>query len=490
MISVFLREQKRYTQDDLVSKFHCTEEKTVRILKRLKEYGVLKAVKASDTQKDLSDLVDEDIEIADVEVGENEYLYVFTFVGVITIEGRVLKCYPKYLLETSSPQAELKQVLKVLEKYNSKEQIIRMFNDTSDSSAFNMLAVMLFLLQDYFEYGAYINTQDIVESNGSGNILWDKTINETFTLLSNNRPYYPELLTMKRVNDDFDFFKRLHECILTRCTEELRDADLLDLFDIMGADISDEEIANFGDKDYILDRIIKELNIQFNTRKQILLKTLYAYIANSSTLDDLDCFSMFGTNSFNLVWEKVCAEVLDNQLQTPIGGLRLPVPLAERYRDMRYKRLIELIDKPQWICVSPNGETVAKSADETLIPDIVSIVSADGECQFIIFDAKYYNIQLQHDKKLRGQPGVESITKQYLYQLAFQSFVEAHSFNSVKNCFLLPAASEEIQNVGFASLAMLDALGLQRISVCLLPASLMYRHYLENTKLDVRQLNL
>lgn len=319
MISVFLREQKRYTQEDLVKEFHCSEEKTVRILKRLKEYGVLKAVKANDTQKDLTDLLDEDIEIADVEVGENEYLYVFTFVGVITIEGRVLKCYPKYLLDATTPKAELKQVLKVLEKYNSREQIIRMYNDTSDSSAFNMLAVMLFLLQDYFEYGAYTNTQDIIESNGSGDILWDKTINETFTLLSNNRPYYPELLTMKRVNDDFDFFKRLHECILTRCTAELRDADLLDLFDIIGIDISDEQIDSFGDKEYILDRIAKELDVQFNTRKQLLLKTLYAYIANSSTLDDLDCFSMFGTNSFSLVWEKVCAEVMDNQLQKPIG---------------------------------------------------------------------------------------------------------------------------------------------------------------------------
>ena len=144
MISVFLREQKRYTQEDLAKEFHCSEEKTVRILKRLKEYGVLKAVKANDTQKDLTDLLDEDIEIADVEVGENEYLYVFTFVGVITIEGRVLKCYPKYLLDATAPKAELKQVLKVLEKYNSKEQIIRMYNDTSDSSAFNMLAVMLF----------------------------------------------------------------------------------------------------------------------------------------------------------------------------------------------------------------------------------------------------------------------------------------------------------------------------------------------------------
>ena len=187
MISVFLREQKRYTQEDLVKEFHCSEEKTVRILKRLKEYGVLKAVKANDTQKDLTDLLDEDIEIADVEVGENEYLYVFTFVGVITIEGRVLKCYPKYLLDATTPKAELKQVLKVLEKYNSREQIIRMYNDTSDSSAFNMLAVMLFLLQDYFEYGAYTNTQDIIESNGSGDILWDKTINETVVLLSHKK---------------------------------------------------------------------------------------------------------------------------------------------------------------------------------------------------------------------------------------------------------------------------------------------------------------
>lgn len=490
MISVFLREQKRYTQEDLVKEFHCSEEKTVRILKRLKEYGVLKAVKANDTQKDLTDLIDDDIEIADVEVGENEYLYVFTFVGVITIEGRVLKCYPKYLLDATAPKSELKQVLKALEKYNSKEQIIRMYNDTSDSSAFNMQAVMLFLLQDYFEYGAYTNTQDIIESNGSGDILWDKTINETFTLLSNNRPYYPELLTMKRVNDDFDFFKRLHECILTRCTEELRDADLLDLFDIMGVDISDEQIEDFGDKEYVLDRIIKELNVQFNTRKQLLLKTLYAYIANSSTLDDLDCFSMFGTNSFNLVWEKVCAEVMDNQLQKPIGDLRLPVPLAEQYCDMRHNKLIDLIDKPQWFGSAPNGEPFVKQAEDTLIPDLISIVHVDEDYQFIIFDAKYYNIQLEHNKKLRGQPGIESVTKQYLYQLAYQSFVKAHQIRTVHNFFLMPTASEDIISLGTVSLAMLSSLGLKDIQVRLLPAKLMYQHYIENTKIDIQALNL
>lgn len=490
MISVFLREQKRYSQEELVKAFCCPEEKTIRLLRRLKEYGVLKIVKANDIQKDLTDLVDEHIEIADPAAGENEYLYVFPFVGVITIEGHVLKCYPKYLPDAAAPKAELKQVLKVLEKYNSKEQIIRMYNGTGDGRAFNMLAVMLFLLRDYFEHGTYTNTQDVVESNGSGDILWDKTTNETFALLSNNRPYYPQLLTGRRVNNDLDFFKRLHKCILTRCTEELRDADLLDLFDIMGVDISDEQIADFGDKESVLERIAKELNVQFNTRKQLLLKTLYAYIANSNALDDLDGFRMFGTNSFNLVWEKVCSEVMDNQLQKPIGGLPLPVPLAEQYRHLRHKKLIDLMDKPQWNGTAPGGESFVKQAEDTLIPDLISIVHAGGDYQFIIFDAKYHDLQLEPGKKLRGQPGIESITKQYLYQLAYQPFVKAHQIGTVKNCFLMPTASAKIIEKGTVSLAMLHNLGLQDIQIRLLPAEMMYRHYIENTKIDIRTLNL
>ena len=152
MISMFLREQKRYTQKDLCDKFKCSEEKVVPIIRKLKEFGVLKAVKASDPQRDMSDLMDQDVEVADVEAGEKEYLYVFTFVGVIVVAGRALKCYPKYLLSTKEPREELCQILKVLERYNSKEQIIRMFNDSSESSSFNLLAVLLFLIQDYYDH--------------------------------------------------------------------------------------------------------------------------------------------------------------------------------------------------------------------------------------------------------------------------------------------------------------------------------------------------
>lgn len=477
MISKFLREQKRYTQKDLCDKFECTEEKVVPLIRKLKEFGVLKAVKASDPQRDMSDLVDEDIEVADVEVGENEYLYVFTFVGVIVVAGRALKCYPKYLLCKEEPQDELRQVIKVLEKYNSKEQIIRMFNDSSESSSFNLLAVLLFLIQDYYENGAYSNTEEIIESNGSGEILWDKTINETFTLLSGNRPYYIDLQTKKRITNDFDFFKRLHECILTRASKEMNDAGLLDLFDITEIDLTDEDLEEFGDKEYILYRIENELSTQFNTRKQLVLKTIYAYIDHSGSLYDTDCLSMFGTNSFNLVWENVCADIMNNQLESQLGSLNLPEPLKDGY-DRRI-RLIDLIEKPFW-------SATGKPANDTLIPDLITI---KGD-QFIIFDAKYYNAQLNPRIAPKGQPGIESVTKQYLYQLAFQRFICEHGFSEVKNCFLMPTDGDEVVDKKFVRMEMLATLGLQDIEVRLLPASLAYEHYLTGRHLDVNLLCL
>lgn len=487
MVSVFLCEQKRYTQNNLFELFQCTEEKGVDVLKKLKEYGILRLVKANDEQRDLTNLTEEDVEVTNVNINANEYFYVFTFVGVIVVQGIVLKCYPKYIKSNNEPISELKQVLKVIEKYNAKEQIIRMYNESDENGSFNPLAVMLYLLNDYYENGSYTNAQDIIEVNGSGDILWDKTINETFTLISNNRPYYPELLTRKSTNDDFDYFKRLHECILTKSSSELESANLLDLFDVLEVNVSDEDLDDFRDNDYILDRIQKELNVQFNTRKQLVLKTLYAYVSLESSLNNIDCLNIFGTNSFNLVWEKICSEIMDNQLNSTLGSLDLPIPLLECYD--RRKTLISLIEKPKWCDTDENGDSFKKVAKDTLIPDLISINKNGGDYQFIIFDAKYYNI-LFNKETLKGYPGIESITKQYLYQLAYKRFVEEHEFNEIRNCFLFPAENNQIISNGYIELEMLHNLGLENIQIRLLPATEVYKYYLQNKKMKIDYLNL
>ena len=481
MVSEFLREQKRYTQSELCSFFACSEERAVGLIRRLKEFGVLKAVKASETQRDMSILLEEDIEVVNVEPGEDDYLYVFTFVGIIVIAGRVIKCYPKYLLHKDQPKNEMRQIVKVLEKYNAKEQIVRMFNDSGETKAFNLLAVLLFLIRDYYENGIYSNTEDVIECNGSGEILWDRTINETFTLLYNGRPYYTELQTKKRVTNDLDYFTHLHQCVVTEASKELRDADLLDIFEITEVDLTEETLDDFGDREYILYRIDRELNTQFNTRKQLVLKTLYAYVERGGSLYDTDGFSLFGTNSFNLVWEIVCAEILNNMLEVRLGALPLPISLKSEYNART--KLIDLIEKPFW---TASGKT----ANDTLIPDLATIISDDQGYQFIIFDAKYYNVCLEPNNAPKAQPGIESITKQYLYQLAYQKFINDHEFVAVKNCFLMPTEEDSVIDKGEVFMKMLSELGLQNIKVRLLPATRVYELYLSGKKMDVSLLNL
>ena len=368
-------------------------------------------------------------------------------------------------------------MLKVLEKYNAKNQVVQTFSDSSEGGTFNLLAVLLFFIQDYYENGVYSDIDNIVESNGSGEILWDKTINETFAILSNNKPYYINLQTKRRVTDQNNYFKRLHECILTEVSKELKEAELLDFFEITEVNLTDEELDDFGEKEYILYRIEKELNIQFNTRKQFLLKTIYSYIEHSENLYDTECLSLFGTNSFNLVWEKICAEIMDNQLNVRLSALQLPIPLKLGYD--RNQRLIDLIERPLW-------SITRKRAKDTLVPDLISIT----ENQFIIFDAKYYNAQLIPGIVPTGQPGIESVTKQYLYQLAYQKFIRDHEFSVVKNCFLIPTEDKEIKDYGEVSMKMLSSIGLQNIKVRFLPAYMAYEYYLSGKKMDINLLKL
>ena len=142
--------------------------------------------------------------------------------------------------------------------------------------------------------------------------------------------------------------------------------------------------------------------------------------------------------------------------------------------------------------------------------------------QFIILDAKYYKLHFD-ENNLSGQPGLESITKQYLYELAFNEFIKNNEFIGVKNAFLLPkydgeiengpsyAISNlistiindthkiltvttyldgEIENVGIAKLEILSDLYLEDIQIIMIPAGKINQYYWDNKKLSIKKLDL
>ena len=481
MLSKYIREQKRYSFDSLCQIFECNTEKVVKIIKKLKEYGILKTVRSTVEEKDSTELQDFDILISEVDERDKDCLYVFTFVGIIVVYGFVLKCYPKYIFKKNTPKDELSQILKVLDKYNnSKEQIIKIQFDNEESQ-YNLLAVMLYLLKDYFENGIYNTSQIIIENNGLGEIIWDKTINETFTFIMENKPYYFELQTKKQINDDADYFKKLHEFVLTKISNELETADLLDLFQLTGVNLSDEEIDVFGETEYILYQIEKELSIQYNTRKQILLKTLYIYISKGGKLLDSEYLSVFGTNKFENVWETVCAQILNNQLEKSlknINGIKIDESKWNKNIQLR-----EIIEKPFWSFTSCR-------ANKSLIPDLITIYKEDEKLYFLIFDAKYYTPILTANIPPKNQPGIESITKQYLYQLAYQNFIKIFKIDKVINCFLMPTEEMEVIEKGFVRMDMLKKIELQDIQVRLMPAQIAYTYYLASRLFPIRDIKI
>lgn len=486
MISKYVKEQKRYTQEELRKIFECNIDETVQIIRKLKEYGIVKNVKKSDRQSMLSDLVEEDVRVTDIESGERELYYVFSFVGVIVVYGRVLKCYPKYINSSNNPVIQMKQILRVLEKYNSKEQVIKLYNESDDGGSFNLLAVMLYLLQDYYDNGIYTNDVEVIETNGTGEILWDRTINDTFSYISNNRPYYTELQTKKRVSDEYDFIRRLHACILTKFSKELEESDLPELFNIATVELSEEQLDDIGDDDYILYRIQNEINVQYNTRKQLVLKAMYAYIAQKASFNNIDSFSIYGTNSFNLVWEKVCAQNFGNVLDSKLS--ELPLGVCDDYKDSKDNTLMEIIDKPVWHRTLGD---ISDAKSDTLRPDLISIYECgdSGEYCFGIYDAKYYNIEFHGNTsgyRVIGQPGVGDVTKQYLYQLAYDDFITKQGYKYVQNMFFCPDEAGD-KEYGWVQMDMLHQIGnkkLENVAVVKLCASEMYDLYLENRTVD------
>lgn len=415
------QELKRYSLNEIRDRLGCTPENVKAYINTLRKYGIVKIVKKDSL--DFADLTNDDLVIADSAEEVSGASYKFDFVGIVAVKDKVVFCYPKYTTYSDKEKIleELKLAIKAIRKYDSKGELVHLHN-RDDKGEYNKLALSLHILQDYFENGVYTNIQEIIETNGDGEIDWDRTINETFAYIKDNRPYYLELKTRSSQNDDFDYFKRLHECIVTQCSKYLKKLAILDFFDMAEVLLSELDLKDFGDTDYILYRLEREIANQYITRKQNLLKTLYTFVATSGTSSQENSYSLYGTNCMNLVWEKACGQIFGNE----------------------YETLKRHIPKPLWELDGNFDKNV-----ETLIPDIVTRYNyPDGSELFYILDGKYYLPRITNNK-ISGNPGVQDVVKQFVYHKAFLDYIFNQYHCTVFNAFLFPmlSDSDETENI-------------------------------------------
>ena len=465
-----MQELKPYSFFDLQNEFHASEEELKNILKSLSLMNIVKKLSKDISKVELEELLETDIlEKLNTELEEN--MYVFKYVGMLVIGNVCLLIYPKYavsyLNDSINNFQKFKQLISVIRKYQSKEQKIG-FSSQADVDNFNLLSIALELIYNYYEHGLYSNDKQIIEQNGCGEILWEKTINESTAYFSNGLPIYLDTFTVNQENNEQDYFRRLHAFILSEVCKNLK--DILCILDIDTINISSEKREHFGNSEYILYRINQELSSQFFTFKQNILNLLKKYIEEDSGKNSSTNISFVGTNRFNLVWEDVCSEVMDDCINKSIKELGLSYS-----KNPKQSALIsDVIAKPKW---KHNISGNVHVANKTLIPDIITI---NGD-KLSIYDAKYYKIKLD-DNGVDKQPGVGDITKQYLYELAYKDFAKENNLVIDSNAFLMPTDGKEEKKVGTASMDIfhiLEDIRLHDIDVILKPCEKMYEIYLE-----------
>ena len=465
-----LKELKPYSFFELQSMFNVSDDELSDILKSLALMNISKRLSRDVSKVELEELLQiNNLEELNLQMEGN--MYVFSYVGMLIVGDTCLIIYPKYvdnyLADAGSNFKKLKQIISVIRKYQSKEQKIGL-GDQIELDSFNLLSIVLELIYSYYEHGLYSNDKQIIEQNGDGEILWEKTINESNAYFSKGLPIYLDTFTVNQENNEQDYFRKLHAFIITEACNSLK--DILSILDIECINISEDTTNNFGGKDYIVYRINQELSTQFVTHKQNILKLLRRYIKEDSSRAVSDNISFVGTNSFNMVWEDVCSVVMDDCINRSIKELGL----TYSKNDKQSALLSDVISKPKW---KHEESGKVHTASKTLIPDIITIKGNN----LSIYDAKYYKIKLD-DSGVNKQPGVGDVTKQYLYELSYKDFALENNLSIETNAFLMPTDGEEEIKIGTASMDIFHGLGnihVHDIEVILKPCGKMYESYLE-----------
>ena len=465
-------EQQTYRLDDLSNAFGVDTSKAKDILQRLILIGAAKIAKSE------IPAIWENDDSPDGFIWDNlarDLFFTITFVGIIEIDGYTLKCYPKFIKDRIPGPSDLRPILQAIERYNADHTELNLTVDSSPRIR-NRLALGLAILRDYFSHGLYVHQREELNLHGQGEIDWETSISTTTPLIRNNRPYYFDYFTNDIRQDDTDYISRLHACIITECSKKLHACELDEILQLEAPTLYNGERIDFGTNDYICQRLRGEINIQFVSHKQMLLRNLLAWIENAEMATGTSGIRMFGTNTFHVLWETMCAEVFESQYTHTLNSLGVALDSTFNSGDT----LESLICKPKWqatIGGSPH------EAMKTLRPDYIRIVKDTDRNHFVILDAKYYNIELD-ENHVSGQPGVEDVSKQYLYHLAYKDFIRVHGMNPI-NAFISPSDQSVSSVVGKAMMPIFS--NLPAIRVVKLSASKILRNYNNHTHLSLQE---
>ncbi|ACO30964.1 llaJI restriction endonuclease family protein [Bacillus cereus 03BB102] len=403
---IILKELKPYNESVLLEEFNIDRYELNEILKILEAKKIVKYNLKNEIQ--------------------------FVYVGIIVVNHKLMFILPKYILCATRKEelSHMRNIVRLLNEFSEREKLeesdIEDINLEQETLVSNLIAIISFLLDDYIENGLYQNEIDVIEFNGDGDINWDKTIDQIYPVVIGDQWLYADLITSKSSIDYKQFITLLHGRVINECIDFFNSTGLNEILSY-DLDIIDNVIDNMEEIDKIERELEKEIVIQFNDRKRRVLYAIKSYLERKSGLSDTKLL-LYGTRNFKWIWEIVCGHIFDNEF-------------VKKGTKSKYE--VFGIESPKW---NIGNEKDLKINDiemkkNRLTPDILKVIIKDNIKYLLILDAKYYNVKLR-GSKIQGSPGIEDITKQYLYHSALKNYIEDNKIDKVLNAFLVPTQTK------------------------------------------------
>ena len=176
--------------------------------------------------------------------------------------------------------------------------------------------------------------------------------------------------------------------------------------------LSEKSLEDFGDSDFIVAKIENELNVQFNSQKQKILKFMKSYVSNKNLFSDKNSLILYGVKKYEHIWEELCSNAFDSKLKTELDKLILPKPLNDKYKsEIIYDEFTTPDKINNWVKDKTNG-MIEKILDEMNSDFVMGLASAlaidvkwldEFECtstnseEFTKINNEKINVQMMHN---------------------------------------------------------------------------------------------
>lgn len=375
--------------------------------------------------------------------GENEDLgdrFSDKFVGLKCSEAGLKVYFPvgyrKPDEKNNSPDETEKQIRKNI---LNLIQILRKFGDKGEnfySSTLNSkeqkvefpVSAYLFIIRDFLSNGYYVQKETLYSKRTVGKANWSRTIKSVKPQFVDFEPFYFDFITQKTNYSQTELVSKIHKFIVYECFSKLGF-----LFSSFMPEKSELKL----NKALFVATIKEAMSQTFNENNLLFFKNMLDVLNFLNEKSENKDF-IYGTQNFHIIWEKLVDCIF-----------------GEKDKERFYPKVF-------WKLKTKTGgeETFDFGMDEkhnSLRPDTIMITNRgkDGQKIFVL-DSKYYRYGASCIKY--HLPDSASVVKQF----AYAEYIEKNdsipsdvkkvlSENSIFNAFIMPACTENIKNIGYAS---------------------------------------